>query len=257
MNNRKFLSRLFSKTKELGPWWDVRKVGFKKRLLIMSVVVMSTTFYVVFHYSLLGLISLLVFLVFAELFAFIYSPKYLSNLWLTFTHYKLSRIPVPIEITDLSKRMDVQIKELKIKEKFCSAYVIGKSLVLGKGLLDLLDIPEALAVVAHELGHIKEKHSLIRFLLVPICLLNAWSWRGLPFQILFIASLAYVTVFMIPLNWILEYRADRIAKEFAGSKNLESALLKLASANEIDLDEPSEGHPAISKRLKLIRELES
>ena len=244
-------------TRKLGAWWNVRKVGFRKRLLIYSIVVISTTLYVVFPIPILRLTCLLVFLVSAEFFAYVYTPRYLSNLWLLFTHKKATKIDIPIEITNLLNQMNVKIDELRIRENFCNAYVKGKSLVLGRQLLEQLDIQEALAVVAHELAHIKEKHYLFKLLVLPIGLLSVWSWFGLPFQILFISWLAYATVIMIPVNWVLEYRADMIAMRFSGSINLRSALLKLANANRKNLNEPSEDHPSIAKRLKLIRSMNS
>lgn len=247
----------FLQTRKLAAWWNLRKVGFKKRLTIYSIVVTSTSLYVVFPIPILRLTCLLAFLVSAEFFTYIYTTRYLSNLWLLLTHKKATKIDIPIEITGLLNKMNVKIDELRIRENFCNAYAKGKSIVLGRQILEQLDIQETLAVVAHELAHIKEKHFYVKLLFIPICLFSIWSWFGLPLQILFISWLAYVTICLIPINWYLEYRADNTAIRLCGSNNLQSALLKLANANKKSLNEPSEDHPSIANRLKFVQQAES
>ena len=55
---------------------------------------------------------------------------------------------------------------------------------------------------------------------------------------------------MIPINWWLEGRADKIAAKYVGKEYIKSALLTLADKK--NLNEPSETHPPIMKRIKLI-----
>ena len=64
------------------------------------------------------------------------------------------------------------------------------------------------------------------------------------------ALLFFIILAMIPVNWYLEVRADRIAEKTAGKSALISAFLKLV--NREKFEEPSENHPAISERVKLI-----
>jgi STE24 endopeptidase len=172
-------------------------------------------------------------------------------MWLGLT-YKKKTIPIPIpeQIAKLIESTGVKIKELRIQPNLRNAYVIGKTVVLGMPLIDELEIDEVLATVAHELGHIKEKHSLARFIVLLGASLSIWSWWNLPAQIFMIAAMAYFTVCMTPFNWIMEYRADKFAKKYAGGINLKSALLKIADKKPIK--EPSEDHPPISKRIEQI-----
>ncbi len=65
-----------------------------------------------------------------------------------------------------------------------------------------------------------------------------------------IGLLAFILVTMIVPNWILEFKADRIAAKFAGKENIKSALLKFV--NKEDYEEPSETHPSIAERVKRI-----
>jgi Zn-dependent protease with chaperone function len=258
MTNNRFFSRLFLQNREMRTWWDIRKVGFKKRLVVLSLVIISTTFYVVLANPLVRIAWLLVFFVSAELFTFIYTPTYLGNLWLRLTYKKKTvQVDIPEEIVKLLNQIGVRIKELRIHldPNFRNAYVVGRTVVVGLPIIKELNVDEGQAVVAHELGHIKENHSLARFLVSLGSLLSLWSWFGLPFQILAISSLAYFTVVMIPFIWIIEYRADQVAIRFAGGNNLKSALLKIADKK--NLKEPSEDHPSIFNRLKLIEQSKS
>jgi Zn-dependent protease with chaperone function len=70
-----------------------------------------------------------------------------------------------------------------------------------------------------------------------------------------IAMLAYMMVVMIPIDWYLEVRADRIAARFVGKEHIKSALLVLSRSS--DPEEPSEDHPPITGRLKLIEKLQA
>lgn len=145
---------------------------------------------------------------------------------------------------------------------------MGKILVLGEETLERLDFNKIQAVVAHESGHIKEKHGVFRFLSMVLLLLIPWySWSRLYSPIFFtesltqimltimvsIAFMAYMAFAMMPVNWYLEARADRIAARFVGKEHIKSALLALGQRE--NLDEPSEDHPSISERIKLIEKL--
>jgi Zn-dependent protease with chaperone function len=54
----------------------------------------------------------------------------------------------------------------------------------------------------------------------------------------------------VPINWYLEFRADRIAAKFVGREYMKSALTKLAKSKNYDVNEPSETHPSITERIK-------
>lgn len=71
-----------------------------------------------------------------------------------------------------------------------------------------------------------------------------------------IAFLAYLMVVMVPLNWYLEIRADRIAVDSfrtiaEGKASMVHALLRLMTGRD-DFEQPSEDHPAMSERIKAI-----
>lgn len=237
----------------LGKLWNILKPGFRTRLIIACVVVMSATFFDVFMHPMMKLIWIIVFLFSAELFTAFYVQKFLLRLRLILDHRKATQVDVPLEIAGLADRMGVKLKEFRIREKLFNAYVIGKTIVLGRDLLDRLSREECLAVVAHELGHIKEKHGLIQALLLVPSLMSVISWFDLPPAVFSIAFSAYIVIVMIPVSWTLETRADRIAARFTGKENITSALHVLAHKQKAD--ESSEDHPSIEKRIRLIENL--
>ena len=202
------------------------------------------------------------------LFMPIFASQFLSQLKQILAHRKTEKFPISNEIADLTKRIGGTFKKLGIGEG-CNAYVMGKTLVLGIDLIKRFDFDKRQAVVAHEAGHRKERHWLIRALAIfPLLLIPWYSWSKLYSPIFFsesitqiiltvmvsIAFLAYVMVIMIPINWYLEVRADRIAARFVGKESIKSALLALS--NRENLEESSESHPSIAERVKLIEKLE-
>jgi len=184
--------------------------------------------------------------------------------------YRKSRIiQIPDEIVYLSNQIGVEIKKLRIAEGLCNAYVIGGAIVLGKNLLEKLNLAEILAVIAHELAHKKGKHIPLRLvIMIPFLALAMYSWSRLYSPIFFTESftqivltvmvniglLAFMLVTMIVPNWILEFKADRTAAKFAGKENIKSALLKLVDKE--NYEEPSETHPSVSERIKRIDKLQ-
>jgi len=55
---------------------------------------------------------------------------------------------------------------------------------------------------------------------------------------------------MIPINWCTEVDADKFAAKLVGKEHIKSALLKIVEKDK--LDEPSETHPSIAERIRLI-----
>ena len=60
-----------------------------------------------------------------------------------------------------------------------------------------------------------------------------------------IAGFAFILVILIPINWLIEFDADKFAAKHIGKDHIKSALLKLSDADK--LEEPSETHPSIAE----------
>lgn len=253
----------------LDELWKYVKANFNKRLLLYLTIVMSMALLgtPLLPNILVKLVSFLCLLAASGFFIPVFLSQFASRLKLLLAHRNRVKIPVTEEIADLSKRMGVSIKEVGIV-KGCTAYVIGRTLVLGLELLRRLTFERRQAVVAHELGHIKGRHGLWGFLVLSmIVAVPCYSWSNLylpalfleaPFNLLLnaivnVALLAFAMMAFIPVSWHLETRADKAAAKFAGAANIKSALL--AIAEDKDLEEPSETHPSIAERIRRIDKL--
>jgi Zn-dependent protease with chaperone function len=239
--------------KTLSRFWKKIKAGFRVRQIVCCCVVISAVFFGFFLHPLIKLLWSIVFLVSSELFVLMYAPSFISNYWLLLTHSKTIERPMPKEFSDLADKAGVLIKKFKTKPGLRNAYVLGKTLVIGEPLLEELSGIGILGVIGHELGHIKRRDGLFRPLsILPIVALALLSWSKLPPVMSSIALLAYTMVMMTPINWHLECKADKFSRDLVGKDAIKSALLHLGKKEKID--EPSEFHPSIAKRIKKLDE---
>lgn len=253
----------------LGELYKYFKVNFGKRLFLYAAIIIGFTLLgtPLLSNVVLKLSSLIFLLVASGVFVPIFVSQFVTNLKLLFTHRNRVKLPVSKEIADLSRRIGIRVKELGIV-KGCTAYVIGKTIVLGTELLKRLTFEQRQAVVAHELGHIKKRHRMwSAFSLMLIVTFALFGFSNLYVPTFFvesqiyimlvvitnITSLVFVMVAFIPISWHLEMKADEVAAEFGGKENIKSALL--AIADKKDLKEPSETHPSILERIKHIEKL--
>jgi len=251
----------------LREFWNVIR-SFKKRFVLYYLVVLAMTLFGTFPLMIVKLGAFVVFMVASALFL----PVAASHFILTFRQFAVHRsrvkLPVSAEILYLAKKAGVEVKELGIV-KADTAYVMGKSLVLGTYLLKKLSFDERQAVVAHELGHIKRRHVVIRCVwLVPLLALLMLSWSNLYVPIfvsesitqiiltvmLNISGLAFLLMVLIPINWYIEQDADKFAAKLVGKEHIKSALLKFVEGK--NFEEPSETHPSIAERVKRIDKLD-
>jgi Zn-dependent protease with chaperone function len=147
--------------------------------------------------------------------------------------------------------MGLKINKIKVIPKIFNAYARGKDVFVGEESLRKLDLYQLKALFAHEFGHVKGHHNLIQLLYISPIVAYLWlTWHNLPPIMLDLGLVAYLTVAMIPLAWELERRADRTAVKYVGKEPMKSTLLAMEESGKVD--EPSETHPPISKRLKWI-----
>jgi Zn-dependent protease with chaperone function len=149
--------------------------------------------------------------------------------------------------------MGLKIEKMKTIPNICNAYVRGGQLFVGEELLRKLNFDQSKATFAHEFGHIKGKHAIV----LPLCMLPILTymcsiWYSLDPMMRFLGLLAYMVLAIVPIQWELERRADRMAIKYVGKEAIKSALLALEERER--MDEPSETHPPTSKRLKWIDE---
>lgn len=256
----------------LSDVWRVLKASFNKRLCLYYSVVTCFTMLGSIPIILFKLVFLAALIPTASLFLMIFGKNFLyptfKIIWLS---WKAPRLPVPDQLKQLARRMNTPLEEIKIiniEEK--NAFATGKCIVFTRGLLNALDKGEILSVAAHELAHIKGKHITYKFVAtmgVISAIMVAWLRFTFPIFLnetitqiylqttLDIAMLAFLFLAMIPVNWLAELRADKVAVKFEGKENMQSALLKLTKQEE--QDQPSETHPSIKQRIKRIEEMKT
>ncbi len=165
------------------------------------------------------------------------------------------------EILDYCKQEGYSIGRLFVmdaskRSSKANAFFAGlgksKTIVLFDTLLEKLGTKEIMAVLAHEIGHYKKKHTLFGFLLsitqtLVIFAVLGWALRfpelstalGSDIKSFHLSILAFFIIFS-PLSFALdlisngisrrnEYEADRFAKATYDGEPLKSGLIKIAT----------------------------
>ncbi|WP_456396252.1 M48 family metalloprotease [Thermococcus sp.] len=142
----------------------------------------------------------------------------------------------------------VKVRDIVVKKsKYPNAMVTGvlpgrRYIILTTALLENFEIEEIRAIIAHEIGHIKGRHLLIRMLLEI-----GWFlfWVGLTYAVpglrkmLFQSTFGFLTVFILALllwDYIIEakiairheFKADEFAAKTVGVEATIRALEKLS-----------------------------
>ncbi len=190
------------------------------------------------------------------------SPYVIEPLFFKFEPLKVEGLAEDIREmmgkTGLSVSKVLQVDASK-RSGHSNAYFTGfgkqKRVVLFDTLLEQLSKEEILAVLAHELGHMKKKHILKRMLLMAgVALFYCWlahtliGWQGLPMlvglekvsfyarMVIFFFLSGILTFPLTPLFSSLsrkdEYEADRFACELQGNpEDLATALIQMSKEN--------------------------
>jgi STE24 endopeptidase len=193
-----------------------------------------------------------------------------------------------MEKTGLSVSKVLQVDASK-RSGHSNAYFTGfgrqKRVVLFDTLLQQLTQQEILAVLAHELGHMKKKHILKRMVLMAgVALFYCWlahtliGWEGLPLLIgldeasfyarvviLFFLS-GILTFPLTPLFSLLsrkdEYEADHFASNLHGNpEDLSTALIQMCKENLSNLHPHPlyarfyYSHPPVVERVQDLRKM--
>lgn len=181
--------------------------------------------------------------------------------------------PLKDEIIEFCKKCGVNVSDVKIikdlPERVANAGVSGilhKYVFLTDCLLEKFTKEELMAVIAHEIGHLKEKHNLISGLFT-IAFFVIWmlvsgfidfsSMGFYGFMVIWSAVLLAFSVLFGRIMVYLEFRADRYAAKVVGKDVYVKALSKLA---EINVMKRKTGklfniltfHPSIEERINKV-----
>ncbi|AMM54449.1 M48 family metallopeptidase [Pyrococcus kukulkanii] len=138
-----------------------------------------------------------------------------------------------------------------------------------KGAVEHLKRDELLAIIAHELGHVKKRHMLKGYTLsiLPILPMTVLLKIGdkLPEAILticvmlsFVVLVGGVLYRLTRFNLKCELEADEFAAELLGADTMIKALKKISEYEEIPMKTPKwfdviYSHPSIEERIKNLR----
>jgi len=160
------------------------------------------------------------------------------------------------------RRMNVDRKlSFVIGRRSSSAYVyraFGRTrIVIGENLVQGASDEEVMAILGHEVGHVVKGHLHIKGLttlvsVIAFVVLFGTNGESRSAIILGITVLLSLVIAGMPLNWRLEYTADRFSAERLGASPMVSALEKLKITNP---DCVSFTHPPLSRRIRRIGEL--
>ncbi|HEX7474666.1 MAG TPA: M48 family metalloprotease, partial [Dehalococcoidales bacterium] len=103
-------------------------------------------------------------------------------------------------------------------------------------------------VLAHELAHIKKKHSIVLGILVLVLIGGVvvsamYSGNIILFLLVILVGAAIISV----LSWYDEYQADSVAAKVVGSTEMASALRQVSAL--LNRGKDSFTHPSFEKRI--------
>jgi len=174
------------------------------------------------------------------------------------------------EVEELCRRAGVEVDGVYlIKDGGINALVTGakgKTVFVTWGAFEKLEKDELLAVIAHELGHVKKRHMLKGYALailpiVPMTILLKIG-DGLPEAVLticvvlsLIILVAGVLYRLVRFNLRCEFEADEFAAELVGADAMIRALRKISEHEEIPVKTPKwfnvlHSHPSIWERIE-------
>lgn len=195
-----------------------------------------------------------------------------------------------LEDGDLRSELETFVKNNDLKnvvlyewptrdKKLVNALVCGlfkKRIFISDYLMDNMTIDEILSILAHEIGHIKKKHTLKRMfmIIIGIVLLAASIFAlasldvslelDIPGPVIFIIIISFVVMYFIFFAKYLyrkhETQADIFVIESGNSPEVfATALMKLAELNHVGkrfnkADAKFQTHPSMVKRIKTIEE---
>ncbi|MAZ47186.1 MAG: peptidase M48 [Halobacteriovoraceae bacterium] len=200
-------------------------------------------------------------------------PKFIAPLFNKFE--PLKNEDLTLEINKLLQTSGMKFKDFftmnaSIRSSHGNAYFTGfgknKRIVFFDTLLKTLEKNEVIAVLAHELGHLKKKHILKSIVLGMLSMLIGFYILSLAVEhkvflsafnintdekymqlLLFTLITPYYTFFLTPISsWFSrknEFEADEFAATYTRAEDLVSALLKLIRDNSSSLTP----HPLYSK----------
>ena len=132
------------------------------------------------------------------------------------------------------------------------------NIILGQIVADEFDREARRGILAHELAHLKAKHSMRSFavlFLASIPVLLFISLLHLPGIVNLLLVFSAYGLILPKVSWRFEYEADAIAATFVGIHPVIKGLRKLAKAKHTDVTRDTYSHPSISDRISRLQKM--
>lgn len=166
------------------------------------------------------------------------------------------------EFSNVAKTMGVRLEGegiLKVAPQWSNAgATIEGKIILGQIVADEFDREARRGILAHELAHLKAKHSMRSFavlFLASIPVLLFILLLHLPGIVNLLLMFSAYGLILPMVSWRLEYEADAIAATFVGSIPVIKGLRKLAEVKQINVSRDTYSHPSISNRLSRLQKV--
>lgn len=179
------------------------------------------------------------------------------------------------ELEKIIQSKGFNYKVVIVKGKLNNAYATGvlpfiKIILIGEYLKENMSEKELLAIIYHEIGHLKLNHLIklyivslvITILIVVFMIIKQQSNVDIPavyepFLIFGIGAFAGLLYWYIPgkIQYKFELEADSFASKIVGSENYKLALEKLDALSDGDVSKGGITHPPLSKRIDNISSL--
>jgi Zn-dependent protease with chaperone function len=166
------------------------------------------------------------------------------------------------ELFNLARIMSVRLKGediLKVAPQWINAgATIDGKIILGQIVADEFDREARRGILAHELAHLKAKHSMksvVVLLLVSIPVLLFVSLLHLPGLVNLLLVFSAYGLILPKVSWRFEDEADAIATTFVGINPVIKGLRKLAEAKHTDVSRDTYSHPSISNRISKLQKM--
>jgi len=168
----------------------------------------------------------------------------------------------------LMDKMSIKKKlRLEIMPNFYNAQMKGKTVYLGKPMLDTLRNDNIEALLAHEVAHYVRHHSLKLFLpmiiviFAIVCFISKLTTLAIS-HVQFLRDASGPNIFssieffmlllflLMPLfSWLAEYDADLVAAKCSYKATVKATLQRVAMIRHTDIFRDFYLHPSISKRV--------
>ena len=164
------------------------------------------------------------------------------------------------ELFNLAKMMGVRLKGediLRVAPQWVNAgATVDGKIILGQTVAEEFDREARKGILAHELAHLKAKHSMKSaavLFLMSIAVLSLISFLHLPGLVNLILVFSTYGLILPMVSWRFEYEADAIAATFVGSHPVIKGLRKLAEAKHTNVRRDTYSHPSISNRISRLQ----